>query len=335
MIEQVLEKYISLNAREIQFRLGYQTIIKKNNEWTQGEFETLNMSEWEDLKDLCLKAEEKITLETKGQVRGLFINKEVLWNFSFVEWKNCLKAHFSYSPLSGHEISLQYPIFWEALRTKQGIHLITGGRGQGKTSFLKSVISETFKDSPELIVVHSATPLAVKNQQESLIQLGLESEKWDLNHPMYDGVDTLVLDKNDVQDWKKWIRFCEEGRRVFVTVSGTSVLEVLLQIWSDTQNDKGLWLRFVNQLSSVVNQKISQGVEASVQEVLVLKEAEKTKLRQIIDAIQLEQISGHHYQSYNQSIIQALVRRKIDVKAAFALSPNPDDLDQSLKKMGL
>ncbi|MBC7458107.1 MAG: hypothetical protein H7235_07505, partial [Bdellovibrionaceae bacterium] len=43
----------------------------------------------------------------------------------------------------------------------------------------------------------------------------------------------------------------------------------------------------------------------------------------------------NHYQSYNQSIIQAIVRRRFDIKTAFSVSVDPDELDQMLKKMGL
>ena len=46
-------------------------------------------------------------------------------------------------------------------------------------------------------------------------------------------------------------------------------------------------------------------------------------------------LSKENYQSLNQSIIQNLVRRQIDVKAAFASSDNPEELDETLKRMGL
>jgi hypothetical protein len=42
-----------------------------------------------------------------------------------------------------------------------------------------------------------------------------------------------------------------------------------------------------------------------------------------------------YFQSLNQSIIQALVRRRIDVKSAFSASDLPDELDAQLKRMGL
>jgi hypothetical protein len=37
----------------------------------------------------------------------------------------------------------------------------------------------------------------------------------------------------------------------------------------------------------------------------------------------------------NQSIIQKLIRRKIDVQSAFDASDDPETLDANLKKMGL
>lgn len=336
MIETVLNKYIQLSAKEVQFRLGFRTVIKKANEWVHVEHESLSVSEWDDLKDLCLNAEQKITLETKGQVKGIFAHQNVLWLFSFVEWRDCLKAHFSFLPSEGHEIQLQYPIYWESLKLKSGLHIVSGARGQGKTSFLKSLTGEIMKNSPELIVIHSDTSvLSSVGEDDSVVNLGLDSESWSGGHAIYDGMETVILDKNSVDNWKKWIHFAEEGRRVFITISGTSVISVLLQIWSDISHEPGLWSRFVNQLVSVVNQKVVGPKEGAVHEALVLKSNQKTKLRRAEDGIHFDQFNEHHYQSYNQSITQALVRRRLDVKTAFAYSPDPDELDANLKKMGL
>ena len=51
--------------------------------------------------------------------------------------------------------------------------------------------------------------------------------------------------------------------------------------------------------------------------------------------IKLEDFGADSYQSLNQALIQRLIRRKIDVKSAFAASIDPDQLDVQLKKLGL
>jgi twitching motility protein PilT len=39
--------------------------------------------------------------------------------------------------------------------------------------------------------------------------------------------------------------------------------------------------------------------------------------------------------SLNQSLLQNLIRRKIDIKSAFEVSQDPDGLDHLLKKVGI
>ena len=55
MIAQLLHDVKNKSAQEIQFRLGQLTLIKVGGEWVQLDNEALSLTEWEDLKDLCLK----------------------------------------------------------------------------------------------------------------------------------------------------------------------------------------------------------------------------------------------------------------------------------------
>ena len=103
-----------------------------------------------------------------------------------------------------------------------------------------------------------------------------------------------------------------------------------------------LWVRFVDQISTVLNQKIIGLAEGVIHEILILKNEQRKVLLNLIDInsnikniFKKEIESLNYYQSYNQSILQAIVRRRIDVKTAFSVSNDPDDLDQQLKKMGL
>lgn len=334
MIENVLNSYLNQGVKQVQFRLSYRTLIKKNEDWIQSGQNQLAIEEWEDLKDLCLTPEEKVMLETKGQVKGQYGHNDSVWIFSFIEWKNCFKAHFFNTPRQGYPIILQNPIYWDALNLNQGLHLVSGLKGQGKTHFVTSMILEMQRHKPQIVVTHGSHFMSVLLDTESMIHLGEESEFWDISQPVYDGADTIVIDASQIKDWKKWIRFSEEGRRVIMTISAASVEQALLQIYSELSQDISLWYRFLNQISSVINQKIIGAVEGGVHEVVVFKDNLKSDFR-TVDNISAVNLQKHHYQTYNQSLLQALIRRRIDVKTAFAMSPYPDDLDVQLKKMGL
>lgn len=336
-MSNLLNQYISHQAKEVQFRLGYRTTFKQSGEWIETDQSELSLSEWEDLKDFCLKPHEKIILETKGFIKGVFQDEKHTWVFSFAEWKENLKAHFSYIP---HEIknnNIQHSHYWESLNHRDGIHIISGARQSGKSILLGSILMDTKKNRPDQVAVHAEASYISTLSHDSIFNLGIEAVQWEPTHPFYDGIDTVVLDINEVTNWKKWLRFSEEGKRVFLTMSAQSVENTLMQIKSYFLNDSAAWYRFISQIKTILNQKMLGLSEGTVNEILVLRDSGKSDLlnHHFNETIQKMFESSHFYQSYNQSIIQALVRRRIDVKTAFECTPYPEDLDQQLKKMGL
>ncbi len=339
MIQDVLNRYILQAAQEVQFRLGHKTTFKKNREWIEADTESLSLSEWEDLKDLCLRPDEKMFLETKGYIRGVFTDQKNTWVFSFVEWKENLKAYFSYISKATNINHIQNPAYLEALKSKNGIHIISGYKQSGKSTLIRELVDDLKKNSPQQIVLHSDPSVLTQHLDETIFQLGVDTLSWDTTHPFYDGVDVVIVDMNDITHWKKWIQFAEEGKKVFVSIAANSVESVLLQVKSQLSGEKDmpLWQRFILQLSSILNQKVVGVTEGSVHEILVLKsQGKQALLNFLLSAVSKKELESHnYYQSYNQSIVQAIVRRRFDIKSAFSISVDPDELDQMLKKMGL
>ncbi len=339
MIEKILTKVKDSSALEVQFRLGHKTIAKVRNEWLEIDKESLGYSEWEDLKDLCLQNNDKLALETKGFVRGVYKASDQQWLFSFTEHKDCLKAYFSVIPNFELSQYIQSPVFWDTLKKSSGLFIVTGQRGQGKSSLLKDIVSEIKKDSPKLIAVHGNFSTLSMLNIDSLIHLSEETLAWEAHHPIYDGIDQFVVDFNSIKNWEKWIKLCEEGRSVYLTISGLSVENCLEQIISQIGFQSNLARRFYQVLNSICYQKVIGIKEGAVHEFFVAQQEFKEDLFKMSFSEFKKQHEDEafkkYFQSLNQSIIQALVRRRIDVKSAFATTEAPDDLDKQLKRMGL
>jgi twitching motility protein PilT len=337
MISNILLQIKNRMSQEVQFRLGHKTLIKIENEWYEFDEQVLSVSDWEDLKDLCLQNSEKVTLETKGFAQGIFSDPTQNWFFSFTEWKDCLRAHFTFIQKDKKSASIQYSPFYDNLKKKSGIHIISGLRRSGKSTLLSEIVSESRKHSPELVAVHALPSQMSLTNLDSVVHLGMESLDWDFQHPIYDGIDSIVVDANEIKNLNKWTRFAEEGRTIYISLSGHSIENVLLQIKSITQDQQSLRNRFCELLRSVVYQKIVHGTDFAVHEVWILKKEDQKKLvHHFPDGALSENISSAAlYQSLNQSILQSLVRRKLDVKKAFEISDDIENLDLSLKKMGL
>jgi len=340
MIEKMLSKIKDSSALEVQFRLGHKTIAKIKNEWIEIDQNSLGLSEWEDLKDLCLSNADKLNLETKGHVRGVFKSFDQSWSFSFAEYKDCLKAFFSVIPSFQVAQYIQSPLFWEFVRKKSGLFIVTGEKGQGKSLIVRDLIHEMTKDSPKLIAIHGQFSTLSMINADSVMHLSEEVLAWDCAHPIYDGVDQVIVDFNSVKNWDKWIRFCEEGRSVIVTNSGLSVENCIDFIRTQLHNNYELLHRFYKVLNGICYQKVVGVREGAIHEYLLVKDSERQSLitqsyDNFVTQIQQNESLKNHYQSLNQSIIQALIRRRLDVKTAFQVSNNPDELDLQLKKMGL
>lgn len=340
MITDLLNSYLKRSAYEIQFRLGYQTLLKINHEWVESENQNLSLSEWEDLKDLCLKSDERMTLETKGHIRGSVTTASNTWFFSFVEWKENLKAHFS----SVQDISsiayIQNSTYWESLNTESGLHIVSGVKQSGKSTLVADILDQLKNNSPKQVVVHSDPSVLTYRSSDKTFILGIESIQWSNGHAFYDGIDTVVCDFNDSVNninLSKWVQFAEQGKKVFLTLPASDIQTVLLQIKSATVDDSSLWFRFCKQLKTVIVQKKMKPSEGAIHEIIIMKSAGLNWLNnfnmQSWDIKNKE--NEFNYQSLNQSIVQSLIKRKIDIKSAFEITNDPDDLDEILKKMGL
>lgn len=337
MISNMLQQIKNRLSQEAQFRLGHKTLIKIENEWHEFDEDILSVSDWEDLKDFCLQNNEKVILETKGFVQGIFSDPTQNWVFSFTEWKDCLRAHFSFIQKENKSSSIQFSPYYDNLKKKSGIHIISSQKKNGKSTLLSEIIHESRKYSPELIAVHTLPSQLSLTNLDSVVHLGSDSHLWDFQHPIYDGIDTIVLDLNEIKDLNKWVRFAEEGRTVFISISANSIENVLLQVKSMTQGHDSLWSRFCEQLRSLIYQKLVPGACTSVHEIWVLKKEDQKKITSHFPVGPLSDfiLNSNLYQSLNQSILQSLVRRKLDVKKAFEISDDIENLDLSLKKMGL
>lgn len=322
-------------AQEIQFRLGHKTLIRKNDEWMKFGEADLSLSEWEDLKDLCLQNTEKVTLETKGFISGFYQSDFESWNFSFSDWKDCMKAYFSLNKATGLNSHLTFTPYWDSLKESSGVHIIAGQKKSGRSSFIKEILGGIWKNSPELIGVYGSIRLFDQEESDLIVSLGQESIGWEYTHTLYEGMNTFVVDLNDLQQIEKWVRFSEEGRKVIITLSASSMKNVIAQLLSYKEKNGPLWFRLSEQLKTIVFQKSFD--QQIVQEVVVLKDSEQSELSVLDNMNDLKKWMKtiEHYQSLNQSILQALVRRRIDVKTAFALTADPVALDENLKKMGL
>ncbi|MBC7419679.1 MAG: hypothetical protein H7328_03030 [Bdellovibrio sp.] len=340
MIENILDQSMLRQGHEISFILGHRVLAKTNQDWFELKGEPLSVSEWEDLKDFCLQSNEKIQLETKGFVSGLYQSEKFSWRFSFVEKKDCFRAYLSVVNDSAHvQSGIDYPLFWDNIKKEKGIFVIGGERRQGKSNLLAEIIANDQNNKMSLTGIHSSYQQQKWPQLDAIVHLGADSIDWEAGHAIYDGIERVVVDFNSIKNWKKWIEFAEQGQSVYLSLSINSLNTLFYKLAADL--DPSLISRFLQVFNGSVVQKLAGVPKIALHEILICREKEKNKLMQFYNQKQnfqmmnLAELGFESYQTLNQSILQKMIRRKLDVQSAFAVSNSPDELDTQLKKMGL
>ena len=339
MIERLLDQSILKSGYEVAFILHNRILSKSGRDWTELKGDVLTIEEWEDLKDLCLQGNEKVQLETKGYISGIYESEKSKWKYSFIEKKDCFRAHLSLVKSQDEVQSyIENPLFWEAIKKTGGLFIVAGARRQGKSSLIQEIIFNEQKSKLNLVGLHSAVQTQDWSEMDSVVQLGAETLDFDSNHILYEGVERVVVDMNTVKNWKKWIEMAEQGQSVLLSLCVSSVKTIFNKLTSDL--DPHTNLRLFNVLDGVIVQKLVGTAHFPCNEILVLKEKQKQFLSSLVLEKNTNQLSFANnfketYQSLNQSLVQRLIRRKIDVQAAFEASDDPESLDQMLKKMGL
>lgn len=163
----------------------------------------------------------------------------------------------------------------------------------------------------------------------------------------------LIFEKLMDFDELEWaLQLAEEGRMVIVHLATNSILSLLHRVYSlcpGVQKEHWHW-RFADSLQLLFNQifierraggadpietqEASWAYEMALASPLVKKWLKEGNLESFeVELRQGAEKSG--LLSLNQSLLQLLIRRKIDVSAAFESSRDPEDLDSMLKKVGI
>lgn len=340
MIEKILDQSVQKLGHEVSFILGHKILAKTADDWFELKGESLSVSEWEDLKDLCLQSNEKIQLETKGYVTGVYQSDKYHWRFSFTEKKECFKAYLSLIlPIEQLSAHIENPYFWDTIKKEKGLFVISGEKKQGKSTLLGEIIVNDNRDRLRLTGLHVPLNQQRWPQLDSVVHLGADTLAYEVQHSIYDGVERIVVDFNTVSDWKKWIDFAEQGQSVFLTLSSDSITSVFQKLSSEMP--PLMFERFIQALNGMIVQKFVGPQKVTAHEILVMRQNERLKIvdefvqKKSFYTVKFDDLGSECYHSLNQSLIQRLIRRKIDVKSAFAASIQPDQLDLQLKKLGL
>lgn len=248
-----------------------------------------------------------------------------------------------------HDLSLPAAV-GEVTNLTHGLVLVTGPTGSGKSTTIATLIDKinterfghimTLEDPIEFVHHHKN---CIVNQRE----IGADSVAFRAatKHLLRQDPDYCLLGElRDLETIEMGLVTAETGHLVFATLHTNSAVQTINRIVSvfpgEQQERIRVLLSFT--LQAVVSQRLLpslQGGRVAAVEFLLMTPSirnliRENKLHQIGSMMQVGQESTGMV-TMNQSLVSLLVKRKIDMKTAFAASPEPEQLDALLKKAGV
>ncbi|MFP5518865.1 MAG: twitching motility protein PilT [Bdellovibrionia bacterium] len=346
MTEMILQAKTQ-KATEALFVVGSLPKARILGEWTNLREKPVLISDWNVLTQTLLNPQQSAQLETLGVANGESLVGQQRVGFSFFQTDNTLRLllNFAGDLNSSSELVAPFAIQESALN-QNGLHLFLSNSPTVSTSTLSSVIAKINEEKAKVILVLSAGPIPQLKEKKSLIiYQQVRSHKDLLNEELYKSADVVVINgiTND-HVLLTALQLAESGKSVILSVQSFSIMSYLRRAFS-VLNEKYKAQgapRLADCLQSIVGQSCgltAQQEMFSAFEFMLLKPHIKQYLAnedmKSIEALLRGSAETSGVQTLNQSLLQLLVRRKIDVKTAFETSREPELLDQQLKKLGV
>lgn len=334
-------------SQELLLVLGSEAKCRVQQSWTSLSSSPVLLSEWNQVLKSLLKSDQLQRLEREGALQGCVQMPDGMrTSYSVFQSQDCFKAHFCFEPMNVFETELSLPaVFLESVQRRQGLILLAGPVHPFKTNTLAQTLFRLNKDQAFHGAVFSrqAFPGIPEEKATFVYQSTALAEASE--NGFFSGADVVVLHETiTASSLAHAMDLCDEGKMVIMTIASHSLMGAFhkcLELLSQTPNAHSLW-RFADHLKLAMSQhpvtsladETVLGFEMMLntpQVKAALGQGHLTAVEHLLQAHQ--ENSG--VLSLNQSLLQLLIRRRIDMKQAFLVTQDPDSLDQLLKKVGI
>lgn len=352
-LQQLLKTVVQQEASDLHLVVGAPPTLRVRGSVVRIKAEPLNE---EVCQEICY------SVLTDYQKNQLEEDKELDFSFG-IKGMARFRANFFYQKgyISGvfRRIPFEIPQFedlglpksiLQLAEAQNGLILVTGPTGSGKTTTIASLIDRinaeraghivTLEDPIEYLFDHKK---CIVNQRE----IGSDSHGFSkaLRSVLRQDPDYVLLGElRDLETIEAAMNVAETGHLVFATLHTNSAVQSLNRIISvfpsEHQERIRLLLSFV--LRGIVSQRLiptkDDGI-AVASEVLAVNTGianliRENKIHQIYGVMQMGQ-DKTGMNTFNQSLVKLVLRRKIDFRVAFSISPDPEELDSLMKKAGI
>lgn len=333
-------------AEEFLFVVGSEPRVRLASGWTSLRSSPALMTEWNLLQQSLLSTQQQAMLETTGVVQGEAALETLRIGFSFFQQDSTMKAVLDMDLDGGKQEVALPPALLEACLRMKGLVLLSGPGEAGQVWALHRILQKISEEKSFVGVVFSRKAFPqVKESRSCYLYHNGEFARPEEKECLMAGVDMVVYDGfHDEETLLEALSLAEQGVFVIYSLKAPSVTNALRRTLSTLGERFGE--HGAPRLAEVLSMASGQypvgglsGEKIFAHEVLLMK----PQVRGLIEDQDLKSLESLLTQApensgiltLNQSLLQHLIRRRVDLKTAFEVSRDPDNLDQLLKKVGI
>ena len=240
------------------------------------------------------------------------------------------------------------PVLAEFTRLPQGLVLITGPTGSGKSSTLAALIrliSQT--QLVHVVTVEDPIEFLLSDSVGSVTQreIGTDTPSYAvaLRNALRQDPDVIMVgEMRDAATIQTVLTAAETGHLVFSTLHTNSASQTVDRIIDSFPegNHRQIRQQLATVLQAVVSMKLVEkldgsGLTSAVEVLIRTPRVSKLILEGSLEALDEEienSVTYHKMQSMNQSLAALVLNRQISLETALGISSNPGDLDLILRK---
>lgn len=333
-------------AAEFIFVVGSEPRARFASGWNSLRSSPALLTEWKILQQSLLSNQQQALLETTGTVQGetSFNNNRI--GFSFYQQDRTMKAVLDLDLDAGAQDIALPPSLLESCQRMKGLVLLSGPGEAGQVWALHRILQKISEEKSFVAAIFSPKSFPqMKEDKACYLYHNGEFSSQEEQETLMAGVDVVVFNGYaDDQIFNRALALAERGYFVIYSMKAPSLTNALrrcLSVFSDAGTRFGD-SRFAEVLTVAAAQYPVPGIQGEkvfAHEVLL----PRPDVRQRLAAGQVDELEvlltsaaeNTGILSLNQSLLQHLIRRRLDLKTAFEVSRHPDHLDQLLKKVGI
>lgn len=319
------------SSQPVRLRIGKEILPLTTNQ--------VSASELRQMLAQILSDEEKKLLFEKQKIQGLKKMGAIAFKFDFQidfdGFNGSLLIQNEERPLWNLPAMVS-----ESILKAQGLNLIVGPRRSGKTTAIRNLLLSS-QDRKKVIALFSDEEIGgLSSDGHILSQYPVEHLK-SFGAPQ--SADLVIIDSEKTDYCEIALQLAETGRSVVLSLPFWNIKMALQRLTDLTAGSEASSARRISStLQMALGLRLLPGIETPLQGAFELLIADP-EVQSALQTLNFDELPGQMkttaektgMRSLNQSLFQMLMKRKIEMKAAFEASPEPEELDSMLKKVGI